>query len=241
MSYKFFPILFSSLVSLTSLAAHKKGDPKVLSSNAKVSPAKASIELKAKELYGSLKLNSFTMPKLEAFSKAIEGYYQLKERGVVQKDILTIVDFSLSSTQKRLWVIDMLTNTVLLQSVVSHGRNSGEEFANSFSNESNSNKSSLGFYTTGETYSGKHGLSLKLDGLEYGINDNARNRAVVMHGADYAAESIIRQQGRLGRSQGCPAVPFAIHKEIINLIKNKSCLFIYHPSRTYEKQSKLVS
>ncbi|ESU27904.1 hypothetical protein FSS13T_03900 [Flavobacterium saliperosum S13] len=181
------------------------------------------------------------MPKLESFSKALEGYYQLKERGIVQKDILTIVDFSLSSTQKRLWVIDMATNTVLLQSVVSHGRNSGEEFATSFSNESNSYKSSLGFYTTGETYNGKHGLSLKLDGLEYGINSNARNRAVVMHGADYAAESFIKQQGRLGRSQGCPAVPYEIHKEIINLIKDKSCLFIYHPSRTYEKQSKLVS
>ncbi|ESU29434.1 hypothetical protein FLJC2902T_08370 [Flavobacterium limnosediminis JC2902] len=181
------------------------------------------------------------MPKMEAFSKGVEGYLQLKEQGVIQKDVLTIVDFSLSSTQKRLWVIDMLTNTVLLQSVVSHGRNSGEEFATSFSNESNSYKSSLGFYTTGETYNGKHGLSLKLDGLESGINSNARNRAVVMHGADYAAESIIKQQGRLGRSQGCPAVPYAIHKEIINLIKNKSCLFIYHPSRTYEKQSKLIS
>jgi hypothetical protein len=199
------------------------------------------MELKVKDLYNSLNLNSFSMPKTEAFSKAVEGYLQLKEQGVVQKDILTIVDFSLSSTQKRLWVIDMVTNTVLLNSVVSHGRNSGEEFATSFSNESNSNKSSLGFYATGETYNGKHGLSLKLDGLENGINNNARNRAVVMHGADYAAESIIRQQGRLGRSQGCPAVPFAIHKEIINLIKNKSCLFIYHPSRTYEKQSKLVS
>ncbi|UOK42749.1 MULTISPECIES: murein L,D-transpeptidase catalytic domain family protein [Flavobacterium] len=236
MSYKIFPILFSSFVSFTSLATNKIGDPKVLAST-----ARASMEVKVKELYSSLKLNSFTMPKLEAFSKAVEGYYQLKERGVVQKDILTIVDFSLSSTQKRLWVIDMVTNTVLLQSVVSHGRNSGEEFATSFSNESNSNKSSLGFYSTGETYSGKHGLSLKLDGLEYGINNNARNRAVVMHGADYAAESIIKLQGRLGRSQGCPAIPFAIHKEIINLIKNKSCLFIYHPSRTYEKQSKLIS
>lgn len=236
MIYRVLPILFLFLLSFKPMTITENNDPKLLAAN-----AKASLELKVKNLYNSLDVKSFSMPKLESFSKALEGYYQLKERGIVQKDILTIVDFSLSSTQKRLWVIDMVTNTVLLQSVVSHGRNSGEEFATSFSNESNSYKSSLGFYTTGETYNGKHGLSLKLDGLEYGINSNARNRAVVMHGADYASESIIKQQGRLGRSQGCPAVPYEIHKEIINLIKDKSCLFIYHPSRNYEKQSKLVS
>lgn len=236
MIYRVLPILFVFLLSFKPMTVTENNDPKLLAAN-----AKASLELKVKNLYNSLDVKSFSMPQLESFSKALEGYYQLKEKGIIQKDILTIIDFSLSSTQKRLWVIDMVTNTVLLQSVVSHGRNSGEEFATSFSNESNSYKSSLGFYTTGETYNGKHGLSLKLDGLEYGINSNARNRAVVMHGADYAAESIIRQQGRLGRSQGCPAVPFAIHKEIINLIKDKSCLFIYHPSRVYEKQSKLVS
>lgn len=236
MIYRVLPILFLFLLSFKPTTVKENNDPKLLVAN-----AKASLELKVKNLYSSLNVNAFQMPKMEAFSKALEGYFQLKEQGIVQKDILTIIDFSLSSTQKRLWVIDMATNTVLLQSVVSHGRNSGEEFATSFSNESNSYKSSLGFYTTGETYNGKHGLSLKLDGLEYGINNNARNRAVVMHGADYAAESIIKQQGRLGRSQGCPAVPYAIHKEIIGMIKDKSCLFIYHTSRNYEKQSKLVS
>ena len=102
-------------------------------------------------------------------------------------------------------------------------------------------QSSLGFYTTGETYNGKHGLSLKLDGQERGINSNARARAVVMHGANYANPSILKSQGYLGRSQGCPAVPYAVHKEFINTIKDKSCLFIYHPSRTYVAKSKLVS
>ena len=97
------------------------------------------------------------------------------------------------------------------------------------------------FYATGEVYQGKHGLSLRLDGLEYGINDNARNRAVVIHGADYVSEKFANAQGRLGRSLGCPAVPYAIHKDFINLIKDKSCLFIYHPSRTYLAKSKLVS
>jgi len=236
MIYRVLPILFLFLLSFKPTTVKENNDPKLLAAN-----AKASLELKVKNLYSSLNVNAFQMPKMEAFSKALEGYFQLKEQGIIQKDILTIIDFSLSSTKKRLWVIDMATNTVLLQSVVSHGRNSGEEFATSFSNEANSYKSSLGFYTTGETYNGKHGLSLKLDGLEYGINNNARNRAVVMHGADYADESIIKQQGRLGRSQGCPAVPYALHKEIIEMIKDKSCLFIYHPSRNYEKQSKLVS
>ncbi|MCG2610739.1 murein L,D-transpeptidase catalytic domain family protein [Flavobacterium sp. SM15] len=236
MIYRVLPILFVFFLSFKPTTATENHDPKLLAAN-----AKASLELKVKSLYASLDVKAFSMPKFECFSKALEGFYQLKEQGIIKKDLLTIVDFSLSSTQKRLWVIDMATNSILLQSVVSHGRNSGEEYATSFSNETNSNKSSLGFYATGETYNGKHGLSLKLDGLEYGINDNARNRAVVMHGADYAAESIIRQQGRLGRSQGCPAVPFAIHKELINMVKDKSCLFIYHPSRTYENKSKLVS
>ena len=236
MIYRVLPILFVFLLSFKPATIKENNDPKLLAAN-----AKASLELKIKNLYTGLNANSFQLPKMEAFSKAMEGYFQLKEQGAIEKEILTIIDFSLSSSQKRLWVIDMATNSVLLQSVVSHGRNSGMEFATSFSNEANSFKSSLGFYATGETYNGKHGLSLKLDGLEYGINSNARSRAVVMHGADYAAENIIRQQGRLGRSQGCPAVPYAIHKKIIEMIKDKSCLFIYHPSRNYEKQSKLVS
>ncbi len=140
-----------------------------------------------------------------------------------------------------MWVIDIKTQKVILKSLVSHGRNSGSEYATDFSNASESFKSSLGFYVTGETYTGKHGLSLRLDGMEYGINDNARNRAVVVHGADYVSKSFIKNTGRLGRSQGCPAVPYEIHKELIETIKGKSCIFIYHPSRNYVVKSKLVS
>ena len=114
---------------------------------------------------------------------------------------------------------------------MAHGRNTGDEYANSFSNAAESFKSSLGFYATAEIYKGKHGISLKLDGLEKGINNNARERAVVMHGADYVANSFIKNHQRLGRSLGCPAIPVAFTKEIINTIKDKSCLFIYHPSR----------
>jgi hypothetical protein len=173
-------------------------------------------------VYAVLHKNKYELPQLQSFTSALKGFYKLKEKGIIKKNILTIIDFSLSANSKRLWVIDLTTKTILFQSLVAHGRNTGEEFATSFSNAARSFKSSLGFYTTGEVYRGKHGLSLRLDGLEKGVNDNARNRGVVMHAADYVS-------ARLGRSQGCPAVPVGLSKEIIRIIKDKSCLFIYHP------------
>ena len=185
--------------------------------------------------------NQFELPNLESFSAALKGFYSLKERGLVQKDILTLVDFSLSSNVKRLWVIDLETNTILYNSLVAHGRNTGEEYANSFSNTNSSYKSSLGFYLTGEVYQGKHGMSLKLDGLEKGVNDNARQRGVVMHSANYVSNSFIKSNKRLGRSQGCPAIPQELLSGIVNTIKNKSCLFIYHPSRSLDKIAVLSS
>ena len=211
-------------------------DPKLIAAN-----AKATIEAKSKSFYTIIDANGFSLPTFESFLAAFEGYEQLKQQGKIANEILTIVDFSMSSTQERMWVIDMKTQKVILKSLVAHGRNSGLEYANEFSNTSESYKSSLGFYVTGETYTGKHGLSLRLDGMEYGINDNARNRAVVVHGADYVSKTFIKNTGRLGRSQGCPAVPYEIHKELIETIKGKSCIFIYHPSRTYVTKSKLVS
>ncbi len=199
-----------------------------------------SFTLKVETIYNNLQANSFALPKLESFSKALQGFYILKDKGLIQKDILTLVDFSLSANKKRLWVIDLTTNTILYQSLVAHGKNTGDEFANAFSNSPNSFKSSLGFYSTGDTYLGKHGLSLQLDGLEKGINDKARERAIVMHGADYANENFIRHNGRLGRSLGCPAIPMELRDEIIEAIKGKSCLFIYHPSKSYESKTKLI-
>jgi L,D-transpeptidase catalytic domain len=192
-------------------------------------------------VYKSLDVNNFSTPDSKCFAKAMEGFYALKQRGLIQKDILTLVDFSISSAKKRLWVIDLSTNIILYNTFVAHGMNSGVEYANEFSNSSNSNKSSLGFYATGETYMGKHGLSLKLDGLEMGVNNNARSRAVVIHGADYANPTILKSQNYLGRSQGCPAIPEYIKKDIIKTIKDKSCLFIYHPTRNYQITSHLVS
>lgn len=196
---------------------------------------------KMEEVYRTLHSDKFSLPKLESFSEALKGYYSLKDKGLIQKEILTIVDFSLSSNSKRLWVINIQTGEVLFNSLVAHGRNTGEEFASTFSNSSESYKSSLGFYATGEIYSGKHGMSLRLDGLEKGVNDNARARGVVMHAADYVSEEFIKNNQRLGRSQGCPAVPVELSKEIITTIQNKSCFFIYHPSRTTVFGSKTIS
>jgi hypothetical protein len=188
-----------------------------------------TIENSVESVYFNLQKNQFSLPKLVSFAQALNGFYKLKEEGKIKKDIVTLIDFSLPSSMKRLWVIDLATKTILFQSLVAHGRNTGEEFANSFSNTAQSLKSSLGFYSTGEVYAGKHGLSLRLDGLEKGINDNARNRGVVMHAADYVSNSFVKNNKRLGRSQGCPALPVALSKDIISAIKDKSCLFIYHP------------
>jgi len=141
-----------------------------------------------------------------------------------------------------MWVIDMVSNEIIFQTVVSHGKNSGMEYATDFSNKPETFKSSLGFYKTAETYMGANGLSLRLDGLEPGINDNARIRDIVIHGANYADENLAHRQGYLGRSYGCPALPLKNYKEIINFIKEESCLFIYHDSNyDYLKNSKLLN
>jgi hypothetical protein len=240
MIYKIYPLLVFLLLSFgkdsNNTTEVKKATVKTI---AKVKTL--TVDSKIESIYNTLNPNHFSLPELRTFSEALKGFYLLKERGVIQKDILTLIDFSLSSNTKRLWVIDLATNTVLFNSLVAHGRNTGDEFASNFSNANSSFKSSLGFYATGEIYQGKHGTSLRLDGLENGVNDNARERGVVMHGADYVSESFIRNNKRLGRSQGCPAIPMEMTKEIIEIIKNKSLLYIYHPSRSFAMEERLIS
>jgi hypothetical protein len=135
----------------------------------------------------------------------------------------------------------MLTHKIIIHSLVAHGKNSGLEYATQFSNQPQSYQSSLGFYKTGGTYQGKHGLSLYLDGLENDINSNARERLIVMHGADYVSEDFIKNYGRLGRSFGCPALPYEISGDVIESLKNGACLFIYHPNTTYKQKSNYVN
>lgn len=238
MIYKFF--LFFSFLLVSYLPNETKvSEPKLVAVVTTTNPTDLSAKIIS--VYNSLNANKFVLPQLESFSKALTGFYQLKAKGLIDKDVLTLVDFTLSSNTKRLWVIDLTTNTIVFHSLVAHGRNTGEEFAKNFSNQPESYKSSLGFYATGEVYNGKHGMSLKLDGLEKGINDKARERAVVIHGADYVSESFIKGNKRLGRSQGCPALPVEMNQKIIGAIKNKSCLFIYHPTSNYQVTSKLIS
>ena len=154
--------------------------------------------------------------------------------------VLTVIDFNLPSSKKRMYVLDMEKKEVLFVSYVAHGKNSGQNYATSFSNRNGSHKSSLGFYRTAGTYIGGNGYSLQLDGLEEGINDQARSRAIVIHGADYCSEEVIRSSGRLGRSFGCPALPRELTKPIINTIKGGSLVFIYADNTDYLAKSEVL-
>ena len=201
----------------------------------KDSVAISNYENIAKSIYHSLGNNDLS---LEAFSFAYLGYKQLLLKDVLEKkNILTIIDFNKSSKEERLFIIDLQKRIIIHESLVAHGKNSGWDIPKSFSNAANSHQSSLGFYVTGETYMGKHGLSLKLDGLEKGINDNARKRHIVIHSADYVSDSFIHQVGRLGRSFGCPSLPSENYNEIIDLIKERSVIFIYSKQKEYFNKS----
>ena len=170
-------------------------------------------------LYRSMQLEGVVNWK--AFRQAVAGYYKIDNR-------------------KRLFVFDMRERKVLFSSVVSHGKNSGDNYATSFSNEYGSYKSSLGFYLTESTYQGKNGYSLILNGLEKGINDRARERAIVMHGAAYADPSVVSRGGRLGRSFGCPAVPQKLSRPIIDAIKGGSVMYIYAETPEYLAHSSVL-
>ncbi|MFC5282175.1 murein L,D-transpeptidase catalytic domain family protein [Pedobacter alpinus] len=173
---------------------------------------------------------------LPVFEKALIGFVNLKSKNALNenKDILTIVDFTKPSTEKRMWIVDLKNKTLLLNTHVAHGQGSGADMATNFSNIAESHQSSLGFYIASETYFGKHGLSLKLDGQDKGINDLARERAIVVHGAKYVSENFIKSTGRLGRSYGCPAVSEELNAKVIELIKGKTCFFINGNSKNYQ-------
>ncbi|UOQ98862.1 murein L,D-transpeptidase catalytic domain family protein [Hymenobacter sp. 5317J-9] len=176
--------------------------------------------------------------RFETFAKAMTGYLNLRQAGKLDesKQLLTVVDFDLPSTEKRLWVLDLAKNEILFHTLVAHGHNSGENEATNFSNTDQSNMSSLGFYATSGEYVGKHGRSLKLEGLDEGFNTNAEARSVVMHGADYVSEEFIKQNGRLGRSLGCPALPMELKDQIIETVTGGTCLFVNRSDAGYESR-----
>lgn len=172
----------------------------------------------------------------EVYKRAIDG---MDELSFDNNNLLTIIDFTKASHEKRLFVVDLVKEEVLYHSLVAHGKNSGTHYANEFSNKHRSLMSSPGFYRTAETYYGKHGYSLRLDGLEEGINDHARTRAIVVHGANYVSNKFISAHGRIGRSWGCPALPPEFTKEVINIIKEGSCLYIHTDDESYLKNSEI--
>jgi hypothetical protein len=178
----------------------------------------------------------------EAFELALKGYNNLlRKRMIRNKNVITVVDFSKPSDQKRFFVIDLKRKKLMFESLVAHGRNSGLEYATSFSNDIDSHKSSLGFYVTLKTYSGDHGYALKLKGCEKGFNDHAYERDIVVHGSKYVTSDFLHSNGFLGRSFGCPALPEKMTKKIIDVIKNGSCLFLYHPTKKYLLTSPLLN
>ncbi|MBS1616519.1 MAG: murein L,D-transpeptidase catalytic domain family protein [Bacteroidetes bacterium] len=169
------------------------------------------------------------------FAEALHGFLNLEAAGKLneQVHILSVADFSLSSCSKRFWVIDLSRPAVLFNSYVAHGQGSGEDMACIFSNRDGSHASSLGFYVTGDTYEGQHGLSLCLEGMDPGFNNEAMNRNIVIHAAAYVSDTFIAQEGRLGRSWGCPALPPQLADSIIQTIKDSTCLFIFFPDAQY--------
>ncbi|WP_231424343.1 MULTISPECIES: murein L,D-transpeptidase catalytic domain family protein [Pedobacter] len=201
----------------------------------------ALLNIAADSIYNQYILNLYQAAHLDSaglseqvFEKALTGYYNMKYSGLLQdKSILTIADFDQESSKKRLYIIDLEKKELILNTWVAHGQNSGGDKPSYFSNTHNSNQSSLGFYLTGEVYFGKHGRSLKLDGMDQGFNSNARDRAIVVHGANYVCQETINQLGRLGRSQGCPAVPTKLANKVIDAISDRTLLFINNSDQQY--------
>jgi hypothetical protein len=221
-------------------SSNKKADTESVTNVDKNYALSASAEAAANVLFDSLNLDQMGMSR-EALLYAYKGQQKLEEAGKVENpDILTVCDFSQPSDKKRMYIIDLKNYKVLVNTYVAHGKNSGVEYAQRFSNKIESLQSSLGFYVTKGTYFGKHGVSLKLAGQEKGINDNAEKRAVVVHGANYIGDQRLGAS-YMGRSFGCPAVPQQYANKVINLIKDGTTLFIYHPSQKYLHGSTILN
>lgn len=236
----FAPTALATLLLATCLTL-----PSPASSRSAVSKAPSSVNNEARRIlymaafeqhvmmsYARTGLTNYGVP-VDVYRKALLGYYSLHQSGQASssRPVLTIIDYARPSTQKRMWVIDLKSQRVLHHTLVAHGRNTGDNVATTFSNREGSEMSSLGFYVTGQPYQGKHGLSLKLHGKDAGYNTNAATRAVVVHGADYVNESFVRQHGRLGRSQGCPALPVNQTPAIIRTIQKGTVIYAHGPAK----------
>ena len=239
----------SLTVCLLLISAVKAGSPRhndatpLVKSNTIVTDAvaeEAAIEAESSLIYDSLQLDDLGLNR-SAMKYAFKGFKTLVKKGLVANDnILTVCDFSQPSSKKRMYIIDVKNYEVLVNTYVAHGKNSGLQSASQFSNIHESLQSSLGFYVTKSTYFGKHGLSLRLDGKDKGYNDQAESRAIVVHGAEYIGDHRLGA-AYMGRSFGCPAVPQHQAAKVINLIKDGTTLFIYHPSASYLHGSRILN
>jgi hypothetical protein len=202
---------------------------------------KSAIEREAVEIYQAMRLQRVGL-KQQAFITAWTGYQHLIQEGRLNNTgVLTICDYSQSSSSKRLYILDIHTRKLLLRTYVAHGRNSGSAYASDFSNKPSSYKSCIGFFITGNVYRGVHGQALSIEGLDKGFNDLANDRRIVIHGADYVGQAYLRANQTIGRSLGCPAVPRKETARIIQTIRNGSCFFIYHPSSQYLERSTVLN
>lgn len=194
------------------------------------------------DIYSALNLSELGLSH-EVFQLALKGHNKLEAEGRLNNpDVLTIVDFSQTSKNKRMYVIDINQQKLLFNTLVAHGRNTGGEYAQHFSNENGTHKSSLGFYVTKNNNMGSSvGFSLIIEGIEKGFNDNAVSRQIILHGANYATEDFINKNGSLGRSFGCPALPPELIKPVVDVIENGSCLFIYYPDSNYLSKSPVLN
>ncbi len=201
----------------------------------------ADIQQKADAIYDSLKLGEVGLER-DIFYKGYKGYTYLLYKGKLDNvNVMTIADFSQSSRNKRLYIIDLAHMKLVFNTYVSHGKNSGGEIATSFSNIKDSFKSTLGFMLTTDTYVGGSGYSLRFNGVEPGINDRVRFRDIIVHGSRYVNEQAAEEDGKVGNSLGCPAVPLALSRKIIDCIKGGSMYFIYHPDEYYNAASPILN
>ena len=232
-------LLCSFLLLPVVKAGSNSGFSETITSSDENTAKAPGVEYYGNLLYDSLHLEQLGMKK-EALMYAYKGQQKLVDQGKISNpDILTVCDFSQPSDAKRFYVIDVRNFKVLLNTYVAHGKRSGGLYATRFSNRASSLESSLGFYITKNTYFGKHGLSLKLSGQDRGFNDRAESRAIVVHGASYIGDEWLG--GKMGRSFGCPAVPARIAAKVIDLIKNGTCLFVYHPLKSYLHGSNVLN
>ena len=231
-------ILLICSITITSWKAEDiKKHNTAHSAKKKNSTAKELFAQYIDEIYATAQLHEAGLD-YTVFQKAVTGYFNLKAANQVPQtsSVITIVDLAKSSTHKRMWIVDLIDKELLMHTLVAHGNGSGGDVAEYFSNETNSHASSLGFYITDGVYHGKHGKSLKLNGVDAGFNDNALSRGIVMHGARYVSENAIDSKGRLGRSEGCPAVSPKVINKVIETIKGKTVLFINGNDYTYSSK-----